>query len=176
MIDKLLYAKVPPHLKRSINVAFSGNGTYEQIVTQLEREVELSGLETDGELPIPKMTITTTTINKQTQAQNAEKQQIICRYCKKNQNMSSKNAENAFAKNKNYRVKNNLPKDQMQKHTHHVHTAEVLITHRTCAGMAQTRLTDLEDTKLKILIIQQTTVINQERLHKMPDIYSHESF
>ena len=83
MIDKLLYAKLPAHLKRSINVAFSENGTYEQIVTQLEREVELSGLETDGELPIAKMTTTTTTINKQTQAQNAEKQQIICRYCKK---------------------------------------------------------------------------------------------
>ena len=32
----------------------------------LKREFELSGLETYGELPIPKMASTTTTVNKQT--------------------------------------------------------------------------------------------------------------
>ena len=50
MIDCLLYAKLPPHLKRSLNLAYLENGTYDQIVTHLERELELSGLENDGEL------------------------------------------------------------------------------------------------------------------------------
>ena len=44
MIDSLLYAKLPPHLKRSLNLAYLENGTYDQIVTHLERELELSGL------------------------------------------------------------------------------------------------------------------------------------
>ena len=45
MIDSLLYAKLPPHLKRSLNLAHLENGTYDQIVAHLERELELSGLE-----------------------------------------------------------------------------------------------------------------------------------
>ena len=52
MIDSLLYAKLPPHLKGSLNLAFLENGTYDQIVADLEREIELSGLENDGELTI----------------------------------------------------------------------------------------------------------------------------
>ena len=56
MIDSLLYAKLPPHLKRSLNLAYIENGTYDQIVAHLERELELSGLENDGELTIPTMT------------------------------------------------------------------------------------------------------------------------
>ena len=32
MIDSLLYAKLPPHLKRSLNLAHLENGTYDQIV------------------------------------------------------------------------------------------------------------------------------------------------
>ena len=65
MIDSLLYAKLPPHLKRSLNLALLENGTYDQIVAHLERELELSGLENDGELTIPTMTaILQTIINK----------------------------------------------------------------------------------------------------------------
>ena len=48
MIDSLLYAKLPPHLKRSLNLAYLENGTYDQIITHLERELENSGLENDG--------------------------------------------------------------------------------------------------------------------------------
>ena len=47
MIESLLYAKMPPHLKRSINQAYLENGTYEQIVGHLEREMELNGLESE---------------------------------------------------------------------------------------------------------------------------------
>ena len=45
MIDQFIYAKMPPHLKKSINQAHLDNGTYEQIVTHLEREIELNSLE-----------------------------------------------------------------------------------------------------------------------------------
>ena len=56
MIESLLYAKLPPQLKRSPNLAYLENGTYDQIVAHLEREPELSGLENDGELTITTMT------------------------------------------------------------------------------------------------------------------------
>ena len=36
-----------PHLKKSINQAHLENGTYEQIVTHLEKELELNSLESD---------------------------------------------------------------------------------------------------------------------------------
>ena len=56
MIDSLLYAKLPPHLKRFLNLAYLENGTYDQIVAHLEKELELSCLENDRELTIPTMT------------------------------------------------------------------------------------------------------------------------
>ena len=41
---------MPPHLKKSLNQADLKNGTYEPIVTHLEKEVELNGLEAPYEL------------------------------------------------------------------------------------------------------------------------------
>ena len=79
MIDSLLYAKLPPHLKRSLNLAYLENGTYDQIVAHLERELELSGLENDGELTIPTMTAVPPNDNQQ----NTEQTKIVCHYCKK---------------------------------------------------------------------------------------------
>ena len=52
IIEQFIYAKLPPHLKKSINQAHLENGTYEQIVTHLERESELNGLEAPDELQI----------------------------------------------------------------------------------------------------------------------------
>ena len=37
IIDQFIYAKMPPHLKKSINQAHLENGTYEQIVTQTSK-------------------------------------------------------------------------------------------------------------------------------------------
>ena len=39
IMEKLIYAKVPPHLEKTINKAHLENGTYEQIVTQLEKGI-----------------------------------------------------------------------------------------------------------------------------------------
>ena len=53
IIEQFIYAKMPPHLKKSINQAHLENGTYEQIVTHhLERELKLNGLEAPNELQI----------------------------------------------------------------------------------------------------------------------------
>ena len=79
MIDSPLYAKLPPHLKRSLNLAYLENGTYDQIVAHLERELELSGLENDGELTIPTMTAVPPNENQQ----NTEQTKVTCHYCKK---------------------------------------------------------------------------------------------
>ena len=79
MIDSLLYANLPPHLKRSLNLAYLENGTYDQIVAHLERELELRGLENDGELTIP----TTTAVPPNDNQQNTKITEVICHYCKK---------------------------------------------------------------------------------------------
>ena len=79
MIDSLLYAKLPPHLKRSLNLAYLEIGTYDQIVAHLERELELSGLENDGELTIPTMTA----VPPNDSQQNTEQTKVVCHYCKK---------------------------------------------------------------------------------------------
>ena len=55
MIDSLLYAKLPPKLKRSVNMARLENGTYKEIVAHLERELELNASEESDDLPIATM-------------------------------------------------------------------------------------------------------------------------
>ena len=45
IIEKFIYAKMPPHLEKSINQAHFENGTYEQNLTHLQKELELKGLE-----------------------------------------------------------------------------------------------------------------------------------
>ena len=60
MIDSLLYAKLPPKLKRSVNMARLENGSYDEIVAHLERELELNALEESDDLPMATMTSSTT--------------------------------------------------------------------------------------------------------------------
>ena len=56
IIEQFIYAKVPPHLKKSINQAHLENGTYEQIVTHLERELELNSLKSPDETQMNTVT------------------------------------------------------------------------------------------------------------------------
>ena len=76
IIEQIIYAKMPPHLKKSINQAHMENGTYEQIVTHLEKELELNGLEAPDELQI----ITVSHNNANT---NADRTKPTCHHCKK---------------------------------------------------------------------------------------------
>ena len=56
IIDDFIHAKMPPHLKKSINQAHLENGTYEQIVTHLERQLELNSLEYPDETQMNTVT------------------------------------------------------------------------------------------------------------------------
>ena len=47
MIESLLYAKTPPHLKKSTNKAYLENGRYEELVRHFQRKMELNGLESE---------------------------------------------------------------------------------------------------------------------------------
>ena len=74
-IEQFVYARMPPHLKKSINQALLENGTYEQIVSHLERELELNGLEAPDEIPI-------NTVTQQAPQQNSNKPRPTCHHCK----------------------------------------------------------------------------------------------
>ena len=74
--EQFTYAKMPPHLKISIDQAHLENGTYEQIVSHLERELELNGLEAPDEMPI-------NTVTQQTPQQNSNKPRPTRHHCKK---------------------------------------------------------------------------------------------
>ena len=50
VIEQFIYAKNPPHLKKSTKKARWENGKYEQIVAHLEKELELNGWEAPDEL------------------------------------------------------------------------------------------------------------------------------
>ena len=76
IIEQLINAKMPPHLKKSINHAHLKNGTYEQIVSHLEKELELNGSESPDEMPI-------NTVTQQTPQQNTNKPRPTCHHCKK---------------------------------------------------------------------------------------------
>ena len=81
IIEQFIYAKMPPHLKKSNNQAHLENGTYEQIVSHLEKELELNGLEAPDEMPI-------NTVNKQAPQQNSNKAKPTCHHCKKTKSIS----------------------------------------------------------------------------------------
>ena len=75
IIEQFIYAKLHPHLKKSINQAHLENGTYEQIVSHLERELQLNGLEAPDEMPM-------NTVTQQPPQQNSNKSRPTCHHCK----------------------------------------------------------------------------------------------
>ena len=76
IIEQFIYAKMPPQLKNSINQAHLEKSTYEQIVTHLERELELNGLEAPDELPLNN-------VSQQPTNTNADRPKLTCHHCKK---------------------------------------------------------------------------------------------
>ena len=76
ILEQFIYAKMPPYLKKSINRAHLVNGTYEQIVSHLEKELELNGLEARDEVQI-------NTVTQQATQQNPEQPKRTCHHCKK---------------------------------------------------------------------------------------------
>ena len=76
IIEQFIYAKMPPHLKNSISQAYLENGTYEQIMSHLGKELELNGSEAPDEMPI-------NTVTQQAPQQNSKKPKPTCYHCKK---------------------------------------------------------------------------------------------
>ena len=52
IIDNLLFAKLLPHLRRLITLAYLEKGTHGQIMIHFDKENEHIDLENDGELPV----------------------------------------------------------------------------------------------------------------------------
>ena len=75
IIGQFIYAKTPPHLKKSINQAHLENGTYEQIVTHLEKKYERNCLESPDELQVNVESHYATETN-------AERTKPTCHHCK----------------------------------------------------------------------------------------------
>ena len=82
IIEQFIYARMPPHLKKSISQAQLQNGTYEQIVTHLEKELELNGLEAPDELQ--KNLVSQHTTNTIT-----DRPKPTCHHCKKPRNFKN---------------------------------------------------------------------------------------
>ena len=85
MIDSLFYAKLPPKLKRSVNLARLENGTYEEIVAHLERELGLNGLnalEESDDLPMATMVSASTSNNNLLSNGININKDAQCFYCK----------------------------------------------------------------------------------------------
>ena len=74
IVEQLIYAKVQPHLKKSINQAHLENDPFEEIVTHLQSE--LNGLEAPDEMQI-------NTVSHNTANLNADRTKPTCHYCEK---------------------------------------------------------------------------------------------
>ena len=85
MIDSLLYAKLPPKLKRSVNMARLENGSYDEIVAHLERELELIALEESDDLPMATMTSSST--KPKTPLSTGQMSDITLNHCKEKGHM-----------------------------------------------------------------------------------------
>ena len=110
IIEQFIYAKKPPHLKKSINQVHLENGTYEQIVSHLGRELELNGLEAPDEIPI-------NTLTQQAPQQHPEKPKSTCHRCKKKQVTIKTNAVNPNEKKTKHEIIRIVPTITMVKPT-----------------------------------------------------------
>ena len=78
IIDNLFDAKRPLHLKLSLNLDSPQNVKYDEIVAHLQKELELSCLESDGELRLP----TRTAVPPNDNPKKTRQYKIVCQYCK----------------------------------------------------------------------------------------------
>ena len=105
IIEQSIYAKMPPHLKKSINQAHLENVAYEQVVSHPERELELNALEAPDEMQL-------STVTQQATQQNSEKPKATCHHCKKpghyrNQCRQFKREKDQARNNTNFADNNN---------------------------------------------------------------------
>ena len=80
MIHSLHYAKLPPKLKRSVNMVRIENDSYDEIVAHLEREIELNAFEETDDLHMATLTFSTS-------KPKTSLQWTVCNYCKEKGHM-----------------------------------------------------------------------------------------
>ena len=85
MIGSLLYAKLPSKLKKSVNMARLENGSYDETVAHLERELERNALEESDDLP--RATMTSSSTKPKTPLSTGQMSDITCKYCKEKGHM-----------------------------------------------------------------------------------------
>ena len=84
IIDSLFYVKLPPKSKRSVNMARLENGSYDEIVAHLKKELELNALEESEDFPIA--TMTSSFSKPKTRLSTGQTSKITCDYCKEKGN------------------------------------------------------------------------------------------
>ena len=84
IIEQFIYAKTPAHLKKSKNQAHLENDIYEQIVTHIEKELEVIGLEAPDERQIK-------TVSQNTARTKSDRPKPTCHHCR-NQDLSETSA------------------------------------------------------------------------------------
>ena len=100
-----IYATIDPHLKKFRNQTQSKSGTYKQIVSRLEKELELNGSETLDELQLY-------TVKQHATKSNPEKLKPTCHHCEKSSHYQKqwrqlRKEKNQTETNNNSAVKNN---------------------------------------------------------------------
>ena len=167
MIDSLLYAKLPPKLKRSVNMARLENGSYDEIVAHLETEIELNALEESDDLPMATMTSSST--KPKTPLSTGQMSDITCNYCKEKGHMV-KDCE---------KLKKKKEKDAQQgkstqkKHIRSVALVAKRITRRKDVGKVLVHILNPNAlgprTQLTISPIQRLRILRPNRHHRAPN-------
>ena len=166
MIDSLLYAKLPPKLKRSVNMARLENGSYNEIVAHLERELELNALEESDDLPMATMTSSST--KPKTPLSPGQMTDITCNYCKEKGHMV-KDCE----KLKKKRKMPNKASRRRRKHIRSVALVAKRITRRKDVGKVLVHILNPNAlgprTQLTISPIQRLRNLRPNRHHRAPN-------
>ena len=77
MNEQFICAKSPPHMKKSINQTPLENGTYEQTVTNLAKQLELNALEAPDKLQL-------NIVSQNAANRKADRPKSTCHHCIKN--------------------------------------------------------------------------------------------
>ena len=93
-IEQSIYAKLPTNLRKTVNQAQLEDGTYEQIVRHIEREIELNGADPGDDLAIVQLSHVTEI---REEVQTDDQKRNTCFHCK-NPGTINPNAEHS----KNY--------------------------------------------------------------------------
>ena len=141
-----------PNLKKSINQAHLENRTYEQIVTHLERELDLNGLEAPDELQV-------NTLSQQPTNNIAHRPKPTCQHCKK-----SGLYRNQFRLLKKQREQNKLKKTKVFLETKTVTT--ITLTQTATSTITTTTKTVTEPRESRKLFTHPVRHLERQSIHK----------